>query len=469
MNMMFAVASFIVLALWPVVGYGQERPNIILILVDDLGYGDVGFNGGEFPTPRINDLASKGIIMDRYYVAPVCSPTRAGLMTGRYPDRFGLRETVIPPWRDFGVDTSEVFLPEILEKAGYKHRAMIGKWHLGHSRLDYHPMNRGFTHFYGHYNGAIDYFSHKREGELDWHDDFAPSYDKGYATDLLAEEAVSCIKEYNDDAAPFFMYVAFNAPHWPLQAKEEDLLASGFDKSLPRFSTDKGYGEEGRGNTRKQTYEAMVRALDRGIGEIIDALEEEGIMENTILIFHSDNGPAPGEGGSAGNLKGHKFQEWEGGVRVPAVIYWKDKFEGGERIDQVMGFVDMFPTLVELAGYKGEMNIEFDGISMAPVLFGKKENIERTFYLGYGAMVNQNWKLMMKKGSKPSMDIKEDILFNMKEDPYETINVKKAHEESFLKMKSWLQKYEDIQAEVSVPAYHVGREGFKAPKEWKIH
>ncbi|UCS94025.1 arylsulfatase [Echinicola marina] len=466
-NILFVPASFLMMVFLPGIGYGQARPNIILILADDLGYGDVGFNGSEIPTPRIDELASKGMIMERYYVAPVCSPTRAGLMTGRYPDRYGLRETVIPPWRDFGVDTAEVFLPEILEKAGYKHRAMIGKWHLGHSKLAYHPLNRGFTHFYGHYNGAIDYFTHEREGELDWHDDFAPSYDKGYATDLLADEAVDCIKEYKGES-PFFMYVAFNAPHGPLQAKEEDLVASGFDKSLPRFSTNKGYGEEGRGNTKKQTYEAMVRALDRGIGQIMDALTEEGMLENTIVIFHSDNGPAPGEGGTAGNLRGHKFQEWEGGVRVPAVIYWKEKFDGGKKIDQVMGFVDMFPTLAELAGYQGEMNRALDGLSMVAVLEGKEEHIERNFYLGCGAMVNQNWKLVMENGGNSSMKLKENILFNLQNDPYETKNVKKANEDGFLKMKSWIQKYEDIQSDQNVPAYHVGRKGFKAPKEWTI-
>lgn len=127
-------------------------------------------------------------------MAPVCSPTRAGLLTGRYPNRFGLRETVIPPWRDFGVDTTEVFLPELLADAGYKNRAALGKWHLGHSRKAYHLLKRGFTHFYGHYNGAIDYFTHKREGELDWHNDFETSYNKGYATDLITEKLLNLFR-----------------------------------------------------------------------------------------------------------------------------------------------------------------------------------------------------------------------------------------------------------------------------------
>lgn len=209
-------------------------------MADDLGNGDVGYHGSDIKTPNIDRLAKEGIMLNRFYVAPVCSPTRAGLLTGRYPNRFGLRETVIPPWRDFGVDTTEVFLPELLAGAGYKNRAVLGKWHLGHSRKAYHPLNRGFTHFYGHYNGAIDYFTHKREGELDWHNDYKTSYDEGYATDLITEEAVKSIQDYSDDGSPFFLYVAYNAPHGPLQAKNEDLVKYGFEDEKPLFSNRKG-------------------------------------------------------------------------------------------------------------------------------------------------------------------------------------------------------------------------------------
>src|SRR5690606_17729890 len=287
-----------------------EKPNIVIILADDLGWGDVGYKGGDIQTPHIDRLAKEGVILDNFYTAPICSPTRAGLLTGRYPDRFGLRQNVILPWSDFGVDTAEIFLSEMLADAGYGHRAAFGKWHLGHSRRAYLPLQRGFTHFYGHYNGAIDYFTHMREGELDWHRNEETCYDEGYATDLITKEAVASIKQYAEDSSPFFIYVAYNAPHSPLQAKEDDLLLYGYEKDKPH---DKS-GEQqfaGKGNTMRQTYSAMVTAMDRGIGEILSALTEAGIAEQTLVVFFSDNGAAPGHGGSSGKLRGAKFTEWE--------------------------------------------------------------------------------------------------------------------------------------------------------------
>ncbi|QDH81049.1 arylsulfatase [Echinicola soli] len=465
----FAALPLLVCLLWlPLAAKGQERPNIILIVADDLGFGDVGFNESTFPTPHIDDLASGGMVLNRFYVAPVCSPTRAGLMTGRYPDRFGLRETVIPPWRDFGVDTSEVFMPEILGNAGYQHRAMIGKWHLGHSRKEYHPMSRGFTHFYGHFNGAIDYFTHKREGELDWHNDYESSHDQGYATDLLADEAVSCIQKYKGDA-PFFIYLAFNAPHSPLQAKKEDLIACGFDPGKPRFSHQKDYGREGRGNTKEQTYHAMVMALDRGIGKVMKALDEEGIADNTIVIFHSDNGPAPAYAGSSGGLRGHKFQEWEGGVRVPALVYWENHIKAGKRSEQVMGYIDILPTLADIVGLEVGFPNALDGRSMRTIWNGQKDTIERNFYLGCGAAVNHRWKLVLESGGNPTMNVKEDVLFDLWNDPTEAKNRSNEMGEAFQNLNSWIKAFESINPPMEVPPYHIGKEGFQAPKEWNIY
>ena len=157
----------------------EEKPNIVIILADDLGYGDISLHGSRIQTPNIDRIASEGIELCRHYAAPVSSPTRAGLMTGRYPSRFGIRETVIPPWREYGLPEGEETIADVLGRNGYENRAMIGKWHLGHGRLAYYPLNRGFTHFYGCLNGALDYFTHERDGELDWHDDWDSCYDKG--------------------------------------------------------------------------------------------------------------------------------------------------------------------------------------------------------------------------------------------------------------------------------------------------
>lgn len=449
----------------------STKPNIVIILADDLGWGDVGFHGSDIKTPYIDQLAKDGVILNRFYTAPVCSPTRAGLMTGRYPNRFGLRETVVPPWSEFGVDTSEVFLSQILAEAGYKNRAALGKWHLGHAKRKYLPLQRGFTHFYGHYNGAIDYFTHKREGELDWHNDEETSHDKGYSTDLITEEAVRCIKSYSSQKAPFFLYVAYNAPHGPLQAKKEDLLLYGYDETKPSFGKgnkdDEGFS--GRGNTKKQTYAAMVTNMDRGIGNILAALKESGIDENTLVLFFSDNGAAPGEGSSSGELKGTKFQEWDGGVRSPAVIKWPAGFKGGHSIDQVTGYIDIVPTLGEIAGLKENSKKALDGISILPVLENKKEKISRDFYLGYGSLISDNkWKIVKAANGNPRMKLEEDVLYNIAADPSEKKNIKTVYPLIYKELKEKVSQFDAIKSTIEVAPYGEGRQGFKAPKDWKI-
>lgn len=463
----FLIALLVTSIHYSVVCQVAKKPNIIIILADDLGWGDVGYHGSSIKTPNIDQLAKEGIVLNRYYTAAVCSPTRAGLMTGRYPDRFGLRSTVIPPWSEFGVNTDEVFLPQVLAEAGYKNRAILGKWHLGHAYLKYHPLKRGFTHFYGHLNGAIDYFTHKREGELDWHNDFKTSYDKGYSTDLIADEAVRNIKAYNGES-PFFLYVAFNAPHGPLQAKEEDLLKYGYDKSKPSFGKTGKEGSQGRGNTPKQTYSAMVTCLDYNIGRILQTLKDLKIDENTLILFHSDNGAAPGEGGSSGELRGTKFTEWEGGVRAPAIIKWPAGFKGGRVSNEVTGFVDVMPTFLEIAGVESKQRNSFDGRSMMPFLTGNTGNIDRSLYLGSGAMVNKEWKLIEGPSSNPHMKLNTDQLIHISVDVSEKKDVKDVQSAIYKAMKKELEKFNSISSSVTVPPYGEGRKGFVAPKEWKI-
>lgn len=450
-----------------------KKPNIIIILADDLGWGDVGFHGSDIKTPNIDRLAKEGVILDRYYTAPVCSPTRAGLLTGRYPNRFGLRQTVVPPWSSFGVNLAEEFIPVMLKEAGYRNRAILGKWHLGHAKKEYLPLQRGFTHFYGHYNGAIDYFSHMREGEPDWHNDEETSRDKSYSTDLLADEAVKCIASYSKES-PFFMYVAFNAPHGPLQAKEEDLLLYGFDKSKPSFGKlaaeedANGYGAEGRGNTRRQTYAAMVTNLDRNIGRILAALKAAGVENNTLVLFHSDNGAAPNEGGTSGGLRGLKFEEWDGGVRAPAIVKWPAGFKGNRKISQVMGYIDIAPTIREIVGVKSRPAQPYDGISMLSVWKGKQLSVDRSIYLGYGSIVTNQWKLVKTNSGNEKMKAAEDQLFDMQKDPSEKLNVKAGNEAIYKKLDAEVSVFDKIRSAYEVPPYGEGRKNFKAPKDWKI-
>lgn len=452
-----------------------KKPNIIIILADDLGWGDVGFHGSSIKTPNIDQLAKDGVELTRYYTAPISSPTRAGLLTGRYPNRVGIREATIPPWSDFGLDTSEQLLPQMLAEAGYKNRALIGKWHLGHATLQYHPMRRGFTHFYGHSNGALDYFTHKREGEVDWQNDYNSSKDQGYSTNLLTDEAIKCIKQYAKDSAPFMIYLAYNAPHSPLQATDEDLKLYGYDPSKPKFEipkpsvneSDEG-GDLGRGNTRKQTYSAMVTCLDRGIGKVLQALKDMKIDENTLIIFHSDNGAAGnGAVASSGELRGFKFDEWEGGVRSPTLIKWTAAgLIGGRHIDQVMGYVDLFPTLKEIVGVTSAPKKPFDGISMWPVLSGKTQKIDREFYLGHGAIINEDWKLIKDMGI-PKMKMNGDVLFNIPPDFCEKNNLKDSFPEKYNKLKIAVASYDSIKAPRELLSKG-SKNGFIAPKDWKI-
>jgi arylsulfatase A-like enzyme len=243
----FCVLSFVTAQAQP------QRPNIVVILADDLGTADVGFNGGKvIKTPNLDKLAAAGARLDQFYVQPVCSPTRAALMTGRYPMRHGLQVGVVRPWAQYGLPLEERTLAQALKEAGYA-TAITGKWHLGHFQPAYLPTRRGFDFQYGHYNGALDYFTHERDGGHDWHRNDKASYDEGYSTHLLAKEAVQFIQS---SRRPFFLYVPFNAVHSPHQVPD-------------KYKTPYANLPEPR-----RTYAGMLAAMDEAIGQILTALDE---------------------------------------------------------------------------------------------------------------------------------------------------------------------------------------------------
>lgn len=440
-----------------------DRPNIVYILADDLGWNDVSFHGSEIRTPNIDKLAQEGVILNRFYVCPVCSPTRAGIMTGRYPIRYGMQTGVVTPTERHGLPTDELTLAAMLAQAGYEPRAMIGKWHLGHASTMFHPLRHGFTRFYGHYNGAIDYFSHERSGQLDWHRNYDSCYDKGYSTDLFGAEAVRLIRQ-SDPTSPFYIHVSFNASHSPLQAKEEDLEAYGFnpkqdlsrntDASLAAREGAPDYGEKGRGNNVRQTYSAITAALDRQVGEILKAIDEKGIRDNTIVVFHSDNGGTPKHGGDNRPLRGNKFTTWEGGVRAVAVLRWPKQLQGGTTCNTLMGYIDMCPTLAAAAGCTGADGKPRDGIDMLPILKGEKEAPDRPFHLGADAVITQDWKLV------------RNHLYAIAEDPNEKTDVAEKHPEIVEKLTACLDAFKKMQGpacQSSLP-----RPASWPPPEWKI-
>ena len=250
-----------------------DKPNIIIILTDDLGWGDVSYHDGPIPTPNIDALANRGVEMNRFYSAPTCSPTRASMLTGINSLANGvIRPYANPRTESYGMPLYHKILPEYLLEAGYQ-TALSGKWHLGMSSDEYLPSSRGFQQTYGHMNGGIDYYDHSFSGRLDWHRDNIPLVEDGYATNLIANEAIRIIKN-KDKNKPLFLYVAFNAPHTPIQVENDVMNELLFIEDID-----------------DRRYAANIFSLDREIGKIIDVIENENLLENTIILFFSDNGP----------------------------------------------------------------------------------------------------------------------------------------------------------------------------------
>ncbi|WP_395742287.1 sulfatase-like hydrolase/transferase [Prosthecobacter sp.] len=324
----------------------EQRPNIVFLLIDDLGYADCGFNGGkEIHTPNIDKLAAGGTVLESLYVQPVCSPTRAALMTGRYATHTGVY-TIVRPHATWGLPLTERTMANALHDAGYA-TSIIGKWHLGEFEPAYLPTARGFDHHYGHYFGMLDYFTHMRGPDLDWYRDGQQIKEEGYTTHLLAKEACRTITE-KDKTKPLFLYLPFNGVHGPLEVPDEYL---------------KPYGALTGG---RQRLAGMLAAVDEAIGQIVAALESSGQRENTLIIFSTDNGGPPP--GTNTPLRAFKGSIYEGGVRGCAFANWPGHIPEGKRLKEPMHTVDWYPTLVKLAGGSLEQKTPLDGKDVWPML-----------------------------------------------------------------------------------------------------
>ncbi len=460
-------------------------PNIVLIVPDDLGRNDVSFNGGGIATPNIDRVAKEGVRLSRFYTAPVCSPTRAGLMTGRYPIRYGLMRSVVAPWRHYGLDTAEVTLPTALANAGYAHRGIFGKWHLGHFERKWHPLRRGFTEFIGH-NTAVDYFTHEREGERDWSHGYAPVREAGYVTDLLASYASRFIEAHARDAAPFFLYVPFSAPHSPLQAKPEDLpryahleaidaprgwqLATG-GRPLPSVA------ERAAG---RRIHGAMVHALDVGVGRILDALDANGIADNTLVLFHSDNGGSVGIGDNA-PLRGSKATVYEGGIRVAAAARWPaGGISGGREVASAIAYIDVLPTLMRVAGLAEHGGKPLDGRDVLDALAGREPGATRDIYAYVVVDLEEeqlsvaegDWKLVvlgapLTEAGTAAAARKQ--LFRLDADPTETQDVAAEHPEVVARLLDKAIAFRSLQPPNPIEApFAAGAEGFTPPPDWQF-
>lgn len=345
----------------------DHRPNIVLILCDDLGYADVGFNGSkDILTPELDKLARAGTVFSAAYVAhPFCGPSRMGMMTGRYPHKFGAPFNLpnsglgIESYNALGIDENETLISTVLQRSGYTTGA-VGKWHMG-IQPQHHPNNRGFDDYYGFLGGGHQYFPERyqpiyerqmKNAKEYINDYIAPLEHNGkqvtteseYLTDALSREAVRFIDEASKKDSPFFLYLAYNAPHSPLEAKEEDLA------QFPSIKDDK-----------RRTYAAMVYAVDRGVGRLASKLTSVGRLDNTLIVFLSDNGGKLGLGANNFPLSQGKGSTCEGGYRVPMFFHWPGKVPAGTKYHHPVSSLDFFPTFAKLAGADIEDKSRLDG------------------------------------------------------------------------------------------------------------
>ncbi len=393
------------------------KPNILIIMADDLGWKDVGFHGSDIKTPVLDALAAEGVKLEEYYAQPMCTPTRAALMTGRYPMRYGLQTAVIPQGHTYGLATDEWLLPQALKAAGYE-TAIVGKWHLGHADQKYWPRQRGFDYAYGPLIGEIDYFTHKVDGKTDWFRNNEIVDEEGYTTTLLGNDAVKLIEKHNT-AKPLFLYLAFNAVHTPYQAPQD---------YLDRYKDIE--------DPSRRAYAASATAMDEQIGRVAAALKRKNMLANTLIVFQSDNGGTrnpmfagaitdmskvvlPADNGPYRDGKGSLY---EGGTRVVAFANWPGHINKGITVNEPIHTVDLYPTLVKLAGGSLDQSKPLDGIDVWPTLSeGKPSPRTEVVYNiePFRAAVRQgDWKLIWHTLLPQSVE-----LYDVAKDPSETTDV----------------------------------------------
>lgn len=406
----------------------SQRPNIIYIMTDDMGYGDLSCYGQKkFRTPNLDRLASEGMRFENAYsAAPVCTPTRTAFMTGRYPAKtpVGLLEPLRGPKVDsaYGLDKSIPSLPLLLRESGYA-TALIGKWHLGFMPHQ-SPGQNGFDYFFGILSGGADYISHKGSNRMRAHDLYendTPVHPKGYLTELITDKSVAYIRRQHD--RPFFLNINFTAPHWPWQAPGDPAYPDSVD------FTAGGSAE---------TYALMMKSLDEGVGKIMKALEEAQLSQNTLVIFTNDNG---GEKYSDnGGLTQSKMTLWEGGISVPAFVRWPGRVRSAVTTRQVAITMDWTATILSAAGVKAHKDHPPDGKDLMPILTEKQKPFERTLY--WRTFQRTQQKAMRQGKWKYLQDEKGEYLFDISTDRAEKNNLRQREEKRFNKMKEQYSRWE---------------------------
>ncbi|MDB2316235.1 arylsulfatase [Luminiphilus sp.] len=460
-----------------------ERPNVVVIVADDLGWADVGYHGGNIDTPSLDRLAEQGVQLNRFYTTPICSPTRAALMTGRDPMRLGVAYGVIMPWDNIGVNPAEHFMPESFGAAGYQ-TAMVGKWHLGHAQMTYHPNERGFEHFYGHLHTEVGFYPpFANVGGKDFQVNGVTADDEGYETYLLADEVSRYIRE-RDTQKPFFIYMPFIAPHTPLDAPAElQEKYKDIDTDLPparsnQTDSTRRISKLLMRESARPMYAAVVDGMDQAIGQVLNTLDEEGLSDNTIVLFFSDNGGAAYSYGGADNapLRGGKGETFEGGIRVVSLMRWPEKLQGGQIFDQVMTVMDVFPTLADAAGVDPLNTFEFDGSSLWPsisegtthtredmIMFASEIPIYGSFKL---TAFDNTWKLVQEMEQEQLSTTVTNYLFKIADDPNEYNNLAAEYPDIVVSMSKAISEWRALHPVSGTRSVLIPPPGWRAPKDW---
>nr|WP_252738710.1 sulfatase-like hydrolase/transferase [Psychrosphaera sp. B3R10] len=440
-TILIIIASLLSIAQTSAQDIQPGKTNIIIIMADDLGYGDLGSYNGKQKTPNLDQLAKEGMrFTDFHSSGTVCSPTRAGLITGRYQHRSTVDGVVNAdpkhPSHSFGVDPkSQITFPSLVKSQGYK-TALIGKWHIGYQQR-YHPMNFGFDRFVGFLSGNIDYISHyDRQGTFDWWHNNEQVKEEGYSTHLITKHATDFINANKEK--PFVLYVAHEAVHDPMQG--------------PNSRIQRGPNKQKQDKNIKASdvYKEVLTELDISVGKIVETVKRAGISHNTLILFTSDNGPMSLS--SAGVLRGKKGSLFEGGHRVPTIAWWPNKIEQNTVNNQLATTLDIMPTILSLSGASVPKDHQLDGIDLIPTFLGQQETKRELFWRNGGltvkatslltkdkskAMRSGKWKLVVSPYYKKSQ------LYDLSKDISEQHNVAKNHPDLVKEMTTKVKAWED--------------------------
>ena len=420
--------------------FAAPKPNILLIFTDDQGVNDVGCYGSEIPTPNIDRLASEGIRFTQWYSASaICTPSRFGLLTGRNPSRskhqlLSALMFMADEHKQTGIQPGETTIAARLKEASY-HTALIGKWHLGHGEKSLLPTRHGFDRFIGHTGGCIDFFTMTYGDIPDWYHQERHVPEDGYATDLITDEAVAHLARRRTEDKPFFLYLAYNAPHFGKGYSPKDKapvnLMQPKAEAIQRvsFIDDK----------IRREFAAMTVSLDDGVGRVLGALKRLDLERDTLVIFLTDHGGDPTYGGSNLPLRGDKATLFEGGIKVPCIMRWPGRIKAGTATDSLQSSLDLFPTFCQLAGIETQ-DAKLDGRDISPVLFDNADWQDRTLFWELGAHAelerkpwsavrSGKWKYLQTPSSG-------EFLFDLEKDPNEERDLSRTSAGQFLEMQA---------------------------------